>query len=52
MKHLSIPARDKAARVATVLKTASGKTVRYVLHAIAMFFALNDKVGYAMRDGD
>ena len=52
MKNQSSPACEKAVRVVAVLKTLSVKAVRHVLHAIAMFLAMNDKVGYAMRDGD
>lgn len=39
-------------RTGHTLTGALVKAARHVLHAIALFLAMNDKVGYAMRDGD
>ncbi len=52
MKDLDFLIYDRVACMVAAVTTMSVKAAGYLLRAIAVFLAMNDKVGYAMRDDD
>ena len=51
-RNKKIVTKNRRVKILNVTGGATMKVLKCMLRGLALFLAMNDKVGYAMRDGD